>query len=295
MKTFGANGIPLMKSEQKSQKKYIAVVWIITFIFLVTCFVSFVVDYGGYREGQEFGLASMIMTTSGLTGSFHVDKNDTYAEQCKDAYSILTSNTPDFSVYGKDIDNSALRRAERAQKDSFADLMENAGYDRYSSYSIQDWFKYTNMLDYFVGYYWNQILPISSYAILLFAVLFTILKNKASQKELIVYDDSVLCRTTKKKTKQLIFEDISNVDLGKNSLKLVGTGLKFKISNATNADAIKSLIMEKKKASQKQNAFENARVALSSAEELKKYKELLDQGVISPEEFERKKEQLLKT
>ena len=45
----------------------------------------------------------------------------------------------------------------------------------------------------------------------------------------------------------LLFEDIKSVDYGKRSVKLVGTGIKFKISNLTNAESIKSVIIEKKK------------------------------------------------
>jgi hypothetical protein len=50
-----------------------------------------------------------------------------------------------------------------------------------------------------------------------------------------------------KKSKQLLFEDINNIDFGKNTLKLVGTGVKFKISNIANAESIKSVIIDKKK------------------------------------------------
>ena len=42
------------------------------------------------------------------------------------------------------------------------------------------------------------------------------------------------------------------------------------------------------------SAIVNQETTLSNIEELKKYKELLDQGVITEAEFNRKKEQLLK-
>lgn len=104
-----------------------------------------------------------------------------------------------------------------------------------------------------------------------------------------VYMDSVLCRVNPKKSKQLVFEDINNVDFGKNTLKLIGTGVKFRISNITNAETIKSVIIDKKKSEQ----IKSNSTTASSADELKKYKELLDGGVISQEEFDKRKKQLL--
>jgi hypothetical protein len=41
------------------------------------------------------------------------------------------------------------------------------------------------------------------------------------------------------------------------------------------------------------NAQQNGQSAISAADELKKFKELLDMGVISQEEFDQKKKQLL--
>ncbi|MCL2053331.1 MAG: SHOCT domain-containing protein [Oscillospiraceae bacterium] len=38
---------------------------------------------------------------------------------------------------------------------------------------------------------------------------------------------------------------------------------------------------------------ENTNISLSQADELRKFKDLLDEGIISQEEFEKKKEQLL--
>jgi predicted Zn-dependent peptidase len=74
----------------------------------------------------------------------------------------------------------------------------------------------------------------------------------------------------------------------------VGVGTAFKISKISNAREISSIIINKKKELQQQSVDNmNPTVGESSADELKKYKELLDGGVISQEEFEAKKKQLL--
>lgn len=278
----------LVKSEKISQKKKIRIVWIIASLMVAATLVSFVIDYSGYRKGQEFGLKSAI-ASSEIGGTSWVNQNDSYAEQCADVHYKLSKDTHDITLNGKRYDNSAVREAERALRRAFYDVMESGGFHRYSSSNIADWFLYTNAVEYFTGYYWSHMLPVSCYAVLLIAILFTLLVNREAKKELVVYEDSVLCRFNSKKSKQLVFEDISHVDLGKNSLKLVGTGLKFKISNITNAESINSLMIDKKKSAQIKSTGSDA----SHADALKKYKELLDSGVISQEEFDAKKKQLL--
>ncbi len=283
-----ANAEVLVKSEKISQKKKIILVWAITVLLIIATMVFFFIDYRGYKKGQEFGLASTIIASE-IGGASWVNKNDSYAEQCKDVYRKLNSHTYDITLNGVKLDASDVRKSEDALRSSFAKVMQSAGYDRYNSYSIAAWFKYTNYAEYFSGYYWNEILPICCYIVIVFSIVFTILVNREAKKELVVYKDSVLCRVNLKKSKQLLFKAINNVDFGKNTLKLIGIGVKFKISNITNAENIKSVIIDKMKPEQIKSNSTNT----SSADELKKYKELLDSGVISQEEFEAKKKQLL--
>lgn len=278
----------LVKSDKISQKKKKRIVWAISILLIVVTMAALVIDYSGYKKGQEFGLASVVVSSE-IGGSSWVNKNDSYAEQCKDVYYKLNKRTYDVTINGVKYDASDVRKAESAVRSAFYGLMKSAGFDRYGSYNIAYWFKYTNIAEYFSGYYWNNILPICCYIVLLFSIVFTILVNQEAKKELVVFEDSVLCRINPKKSKQLVFEDISNVDFGKNTLKIVGTGVRFKISNLTNAENIKSVIIEKKKSVQSKSEGLN----ISNADELKKYKDLLDNGVISQEEFDAKKKQIL--
>ena len=281
----------ILKSEKESQKKKKRIVWIIAAVLLVTTVISFIADYSSYKKGQEFGLTSAIVSSE-IAGSSWVDEGDSYAEQCKSVYIKLNAHTYDITLNGVKYDASDVRESESALRGSFAKVMEAGGYDRYNSYSIMDWFKYTNPIEYYTGYYATKTLPILLYIFVLFSIIFTLLVNREAKKELVVYNSSVLCKYNSKKAKQIVFEDISNVDFGKNSLKLIGTGIKFKISNLTNAEDIKSVILEKKTSTQK-DAVASVSASVSSADELKKYKDLLDTGVISQEEFDVKKKQIL--
>lgn len=145
----GTNAEVLVKSEKISQKKKIRLVWAISILLIIATMVSFIVDYSSYKKGQEFGLTSAILASE-IDGSSWVNKNDSYAEQCKDIYYTLNSHTYDITLHGKWFDASDVRKAEDAMRSAFRKLMESAGYDRYSSYNIADWFKYTNFTEYFL-------------------------------------------------------------------------------------------------------------------------------------------------
>ena len=62
-----------------------------------------------------------------------------------------------------------------------------------------------------------------------------------------------------------------------------------KITNLKNAEELKRTIIEKKKMLRDKPDNANA----GNADELKKYKDLFDSGVITQEEFDAKKKQLL--
>ena len=87
----------------------------------------------------------------------------------------------------------------------------------------------------------------------------------------------------------MFFEDIT-IGIEKNTLKIAGVGVEYRIFNLTNAESMKDVITEKKKSVQDKLDSSN----ISNADELKKYKELLDSGTITQEEFDAKKRQILK-
>lgn len=269
------NTTVLAKSEKVSQRKKKRVTWAVSvpliIVPIVALVIAIVIDYRDYKKGQEYGFAS-IRAALELSDASWINEDDSYAEQCKDVFHNLSICIDDVRY-------------------AFGDIMESAGFNRYPSYESYYWFRFTNIVEYASYYYndWITGLLIFCSCVLLFSIMFTIRINKEEKKELIVFEDSVLCKVNSKKSKQLVFEDINNVDFGKNTLKIVGTGIKFKISNLTNAENIKSVIIEKKKTAQSKSDS----LSINNADELIKYKNLLDNGVISQEEFDAKKKQIL--
>ena len=272
----------LAKSKKVSQKKKTNFVWCITMVLFVAMMVSFTIDYIGYRKGQKFGVASAIL--AGYTRESY-----SYDEQCADIRENLERRYHNVTVQGVTFDYSEAQAAQNDVVDAFYDVMKSGGYTRYGTWNLAKWFYYTNPVEYFTGYYWNKVLPLVFYVFLLFALVFTFLTKSEAEKGLIVYADSVLCKLSKNKTKEFGFGDISNVTTDRKTLKLIGTGIKFKITNLKNAEELKSVIVERKKILRDKPDNANA----GNADELKKYKDLLDSGVISQEEFDAKKKQLL--
>ena len=284
----------LVKSEKIPQTKKKAIVWAIFVLLVILSLAALFIDYSGYKKGQEFGLKSASLSST-LGGAIWINENDSYAEQCKDVYYELDRRSYDVTINGKKIDYSAVRKSENAMRSAFYDVMKSGGFDRFSSYDIADWFKYTSISEYAFGYYSDQgsLLPygmaLLCFIALLVSIFSTVSVNREAKKELIVYEDSVLCRSNSRKTTQLLFQDINNVDFGKNTLKLAGTGVNFKIANLTNAESIQSVIMEKKKSYTPQSSVPS----IGNTDDLRKLKELLDCGIITQDEFDAKKKQIL--
>ena len=287
------NAEVLVKSEKISQKWKVWVIWAVIVLLIIVIMVFHICWYKGYKEGQEYGLDAC---------SYVVDKNDSYADQCEDVYRYLNSHTSDVRIDGVIYyDGSTARETEEEMREAFYEYMKGAGYVHYSLISIADWFKYTNFAEYLSGYYVEWGGGVESIVVLIYvlsllwiccfiaSIVFTILVKREAKKELIVNKDSVLCKVNPKKSKQLSFDDISNVEYGKKSLKIIGTGIKFKIRHIINAESIKSIILDKKK----EFPYKIEDTRISAVDELKNYKELLDNDIISKEEFDAKKKQIL--
>lgn len=192
----------LARSETIPQKKKLIVAWIIAILLLVTTIIAFIVDYSGYKKGQEFGVA-VALVVSETSDSEWVSQEDSYLDQCEKIYKKLNYRAHSFSYDGVKFDARDINKSMGAVRASFAEMMNLGGFDRYDSGDIADWFKYTNFVEYFGGYYWKTIIPIICYIALISASVFTYFTMQEKKKELIVYGDSVQYIVNSKKSKHL--------------------------------------------------------------------------------------------
>ena len=216
----------ISKSKKIIQRKKTWIVWLLAAILLVVTLVSFITDYSYYKKAQQFGLYCAGVA-SDMGGSSWIDEDDSYADQCRSVYHKLNSHT----IY-----SSAVAESEDAVRESFANVMEVGGYDQYDADHVMIWFKYTNPMEYWTGYYTTKALPICLYIFFLFSIIFTLLLNRKAKK---------------------------------------------------------NAMIEEKREAQGNMPVPDVIVKSSGADEIKKYKELLDMGIISQEEFDNKKKQIL--
>lgn len=114
-----------------------------------------------------------------------------------------------------------------------------------------------------------------------------------SKVELTVTNKRVYGRTSTGKRVDLPLDSVSAIGLQKSTIAVTTASGALKFTYLANAQEIHSAVSDLLVERQKGNAAPTAAAEQSSADELKKYKELLDTGVISQEEFDAKKKQLL--
>lgn len=281
-----------IKSVKIQVKNKIKIMWIIVAVLVFVQFSLAIIDYASYKKGQKYAVDSQTLVNA-LTEAKIIDADDSYKEKCKSLYNYYSRTYSDITLYGKKIDNSKLREVHDKLKTSMDDIMKNAGYGgRFSKYSVENWFKYTNFFQYFSYYSSYNVFFYIVCGILLLALLLTIIVTVIRQRELIITDNMLICKYNKKKSKQILIKDVVGVESSQSGLKLNGNGFKYNISLISNAEELKTEIMTRKNALKESDNKETENQT-AGADELKKFKELLDSGVITQEEFDAKKKQLL--
>lgn len=268
-----------IKSKPIKTKMLYSIMWSIVAISLILQIFLAIFDYSSYKKGQEYAL-TVHLTSQGE--SLPSDKT-AYEEACSRAYNLYSGRA--VNLYWN---NESIRKQQNALQESFAKIMNEEGYYRYSSFNIASWFSYTNFISFCQG---NFTFPFAL-CLLLIATILTIIISIEKQKEIIVDGDSLFCRCSKKKSLNFMVEDIVSIKASKIGLSLRGKSFKFKIFFISNIDELKNVITDKLSVVKRDD--ENTVILNSSeADELKKFKELFDSGVITQEEFDAKKKQIL--
>lgn len=113
------------------------------------------------------------------------------------------------------------------------------------------------------------------------------------RKSFTIEKDRIICMNGKKTVKEFFIRDINSVKATKLSgLKIRGNAIRYKINLLQNSDELKSEIMASlaEASLQKETTPSTQNTSL---DDLKKYKELLDMGAITQQEFDDKKHKLL--
>lgn len=263
----------------KHGKKF-RIAWIAIISILIVCLIISFVGYIKYMKGQELA----VELTEAVAPSF----GDTASEM----YGHYNVSPHTYNYNGYKWNNSEVVQSARAADRALGDFLTEAGYPcNYGS----DYLEHGNFWEYTFDDTTTFTLALSiAFVISVPLAIINLLYASSQKKMLVIEDDKIICKKGKKVAKEFFIRDVKTVELAKlKGLKILGNSIKYKIALVKNAEDIKNYIMDRIPVSTPAPAATPANQDFT-AENLMKFKELLDQGVITEEEFEAKKKQLLR-
>lgn len=263
-----------MESSQKIKlSKIIVLAWIVIAVAFIALFSNSFSKYSKYKKAQE---TAVELTTAVLT-QFDSSKDD-YEELVHRIYRYFNYNMTSRAL-GIEMDKT------------LGELMSASGYPcTYGS----DYLKYVGFVDYTKNT--GGLRPWTAMGIVALAMLIISLWYALDSKNsLVISNDRILCCKGEKTVKEFFIKDIKSVEITAiKGLAIKGNSIKYRINLLKNADSMKQTIMERLYALPAESiSIASQTTQQSSADELKKLKELVELGVISQEEFDAKKKQLL--
>jgi hypothetical protein len=267
--------------------KKIKIAWLVVAVILIAVFAFSVIKYSGYKKAQETAIEITLATTS----KYDKYKND-YNTLVKKMYDDFNVEYHSYTIGGYKYNNSDVVDSARKADKALGKLMTAEGYDCYYGS------KYLEHVG-FVNYTTNEMLiPFIIFgALTLLLGVLNLCYYIDTKKEMIVDTNKIVCKNGKKTQKEFMVKDIKSVELASmKGLMIRGNGFKYKINLLSNAEELKTTIMDSLATLPAANIATTEikqKNLPGSADDLKKYKELFDNGIITQEEFDAKKKQLL--
>lgn len=268
-----------MKSEKINLKKKFIIIWIMLIIILSISILTTIAPYNKYKKGQDLAVASMLIATNEFK-----EYKDNKKELLNKLYDYFNKERVDIKTRYGTFDRSAERESIRKVEETLSEILEKKGYDEFYSDEASRYFKYTNFLSY---YLYKQHVLIVLFGILCSMFLLINILYILSRKVVItVNDNMIIYKKITGKSKEFMIKDITSAETTiLKGLKITGNGIKVKTLLLSNNDKLKDYIMSLIPKSTGTN--------LSMADELEKYKKLLDSKAITKKEYEQKKKELL--
>lgn len=263
-----------MKNEKIDLKKAFIIAWIVLLAVLVISMVISIKPYKEYKKAQDLAVNAMLLADSSF-------------KEYRDDRKVLLEKMYDYfnytSTYGYYFRNVAEAKTEA--ENSLGDLLKEAGYDDF--YFAREIFEYKN----FFEYYYNEFAVMGcsgiAYLIAVSVVglinLYYFINRK---KEIEVKENKIIYKKFPKKTQEFMVKDVTSAETtGLKGLKVKGNEIKVRILLVKNNEELKDYIIKLLPKASGNNG--------STADELEKYKKLLDSKAITKEEYDKKKKELL--
>lgn len=260
-----------LQSQKINLKKKIHIPWIVITLILIVTTVFSIFDYKHYKEGQEFAVAYQLTLFESLDMSGEFEKyKDNYEELVNAMY---RKYHPTYSSYFLELHGISKKDVVDTANDAdyaFGEIMTKAGYECYKgSYYL----KHTDIFGYTIDYNTLAlILYIICASLILLQIVFIIWYVNNRKHSIVVNSSRVTCMFGKKTKKEFLIKDISAVEsLSKKGLRIKGNGINYKINRLTNADELKSYLMNMIEKNKIENPIASSNDNhLSNADELKK-------------------------
>ena len=290
---------PTIQSQKIKLGKKFIIAWSILAVLFVIIVIIARCQYAKYQKGQKAAIYAVMFTTDKFDKYDQTNKND-YKRMIEAMNSYLD---PDYDSRTIIIDGVRVKYDNLEQIHAAEQLNQKLGTilteSGYPCYTATKYLKYAN----FTQFYLSEALW--ALVLWLIPVLIFLVKNliylHESKKTLIVDISSkrIICQKNKITVKEFPIQNVyavqylsSNPTKITKGIKITGKKISYKIKNIYNADELQQNIIALATI-EKTKPVMTAASSTSYADELKKYKELLDAGAISLYEFEAIKKQLL--
>lgn len=266
-----------MKSEKICLKKKFMCLWIGLVALLLLSILITVIPYSKYKKGQDWGIACMLVATDEFN-----EYKDNKKELVNEIYEYFNTSYYSYNTQYGTISNKDVIEAREEVEDSLEELLRAEGYDE--GWRASFYFEYTNYLSYYL--YKNYVFIIIYGIICGISLIVNILYVLSRKVEIKVNDNNIVYKKFTGKTKQFLIKDVTSAEtIILRGLKLTGNGIKAKTLLLKNNEELKDYIVKLISSSADINA--------SMADELAKYKKLLDSDAITQEEYDKMKEKIL--
>lgn len=272
----------IMQSKKINKDKTMRRLWISLAGILVASLLIMAIKYIPVKKAQDIIISGLLAFTDDYD-EYNNNRKD-ILEEMEYRFNMGSSSyklKDTYDVYG------ALVKLYGAEEDFANGLLEMAGYNNKSAYR---WVSYGTFGQY---YFQEGVLFVIIISVLFVALGTTnLLYLKDKKTELSIVDGAVIGKKSNGKTVQFLLKDIKSVEMTKTQgLKITGAGIRYNIHLIQNAEEMKNVIMDM--LAKAQHVQPTVAVVGSSTSDIKEYKELLDAGIITQEEFDAKKKQLL--
>lgn len=299
-----------MKSIRIKKDKVIPATWISLIILAVVIFAFCFVKWQSYKKGQN----AAVEITKEIVSDFKDTKEKNWADMISSmhyhyvyyenpiTYEMLTYNDDDrYSDWPEDLklDHELFLRSMLAQRAMESEVdnkilnekMEELGYWNYATWYLE----YPTALEFWLHSDSIYVILFSILAVAFLLLLAVTLYQKSDKSELAVDGDSMTAKRHNGKSLQFLLKDVTNVESkGKHGLIVKGHNITYTINRIQNADDLKATILEGMARFASILTKEEPGLTMPDvAEDLKKLKDLLDRGILTQEEFDAKKKQML--